>query len=256
MKRQRLEKEHERLHSEWDTRNDLLTRLRQEAIIETDISICFKLEKQIQFQEEQQKQLENKLYEIEKDLVSCDNQTSYLSISTPPPQQSIDTIPLESERDIDYRYLRDLLKEEKWQEADKETLRVMLKATKREMHLTAESFEEFPYKDLQTIDRLWVTASNGHFGFSVQTKIWLECDSPISYDENFRRFSDRVGWHNEKQLIDYNDLKFSLSNSPKGELPGFAYVGVVLEGESMILAGNSSEFGWCSIFYRVKKCRL
>jgi GUN4-like len=258
MKRHRLETKQDSLQQEWNVRYEKLSRLRQDLVIQSGASIKFQLEKEIQDEECEIKKLEERLDEIEQSLNSFNSQISVEITSESQPQQSIDVdvVPLESENVVDYRNLRNLLKEGKWQAADKETLKVMLKASKREMNLNAESFEKFSCKDLQTIDRLWVTASNGHFGFSVQTKIWLECDSPISYDENFRIFSDRVGWHNEKQVIDYNDLKFSLSTSPKGELPGFAYVGVVLEGESMILAGNSSEFGWYSIFYRVKKCRL
>jgi GUN4-like len=258
MKTQRLEKEHDRLHGEWDVRNDLLTRLGQALIVETDTNVKFKLEKQIQYELEQQKQLENRLDEIEQSLNSCNSQMPVQITSVSQPHKSVDlnTVPLESENGLDYRNLRDLLKVEKWREADKETLAIMLKIAKQNVCLNEESFEKLPCKDLQTIDRLWTTASNGHFGFSVQTKIWLECGSPISRDDNFRRFLDRVGWRNESQVINYNYLKFSLSDSPIGELPGFAYVGIVLERGTMILVGNSSEFGWKYIFYRMKKCGL
>ena len=36
--------------------------------------------------------------------------------------------------------------------------------------LSRQDLETFPCEDLLTIDRLWVEASNGHFGFSVQKK--------------------------------------------------------------------------------------
>ncbi|HYX15858.1 MAG TPA: GUN4 domain-containing protein [Nostoc sp.] len=41
--------------------------------------------------------------------------------------------------------------------------------------LDYKSIENFPCTDLRTIDRLWVKYSNGHFCFSVQKRIWLEC---------------------------------------------------------------------------------
>jgi hypothetical protein len=141
---------------------------------------------------------------------------------SPPKQQPVqqhpmDAIALESEEGVDYRNLRDLLKAGKWREADRETLAMMLKAANLKMSVWIDiaGLEKLPCKDLRTIDRLWVTASNGHFGFSVQKKIWEECGSPISRDE-LDKFTDRVGWIKHQ----YSDLKFSLDFSPKGELPG------------------------------------
>jgi hypothetical protein len=258
MKRQRLKIKQESLQQEWNVRHEKLTRLRQSLVIQADANIKFQLEKEIQDEECEISKLEERLDEIEQSLNSCNSQTSIQLESESQPQKSVDLniIPLESEKGLDYRKLRDLLNAEKWQEADKETLRVMLKAVEQDQYLNEESFEELPCKDLQTIDRLWVAASNGHFGFSVQRKIWLECGNPIKYNDDFGNFKDRVGWRNGNQIIHYDDLKFSLSDSPKGELPGFSYVGVVLESDGLILAGNSSEFGWKSLFDRVKICRL
>jgi hypothetical protein len=58
--------------------------------------------------------------------------TPQLPAAPPTPvQHPLDTIPLDSENSIDYRKLRDLLKAEKWKEADQETLHLMLKAANR-----------------------------------------------------------------------------------------------------------------------------
>jgi hypothetical protein len=135
----------------------------------------------------------------------------------------IDAVPLKSEKGIDYRNLRDLLKAGKWEEADEETLQVMLQITNRKSAgcLDADSLEQFPYKDLRTIDQLWVNASKGYFGFSVQKNIWEECGSPTSSEEDWDYFCFRVGWkkQSEKAYVNYSDLKKSPGNSPKGELP-------------------------------------
>jgi hypothetical protein len=63
-----------------------------------------------------------------------------------------------SEKGIDYRKLRDLLKAGKWQEADQETAKQMLKAIGKEdwWQVDEKDLLNFPCKDLQTIDRLWV----------------------------------------------------------------------------------------------------
>jgi hypothetical protein len=128
-------------------------------------------------------------------------------------------IVLESEKSIDYRNLRDLLKEKKWREADEETLKVMLKATNRESWLNSDSLKDFPSKDLKTIDSMWVSASDGQFGFSVQKKIWEECGGPTSYNKEWVKFCNLVGWYKGEIWLDYQELKFTLDNSYQGELP-------------------------------------
>jgi hypothetical protein len=141
----------------------------------------------------------------------------------PPAQLPLDAIPLDSEKGVGYRKLRGLLKEGKWKEADEETLQVMLKAANRvsDRYLDTASLKNFPCKDLRTIDQLWVTASDGHFGFSVQKKIWEDCGSPTSSDKNWDRFCVKVGWQNDQatSYVSYSGLSFNLSLSPRGELP-------------------------------------
>jgi hypothetical protein len=134
---------------------------------------------------------------------------------------SIDAILLKSEKGADYTKLRDLLKAEKWEEADRETLNVMLKVMNQEErgYLNGDDLKNFPCDDLLTIDNLWVTASNGHFGFSVQKKIWEKCGSPMSYNDDYNKFMQAVGWQSGDDFVDYNQLKFSSMLSPAGELP-------------------------------------
>ena len=122
---------------------------------------------------------------------------------------------LSSERGVDYRHLRDLLAQLKWQEANQETSIVMLKATERERYgwLTKECLKTFPCTDLCTIDLLWVKYSNGRFGFSVQNLIWQE------EKKNYQAFCLRVGWRKWRGLrSDYSSLTFSLE-APYGHLP-------------------------------------
>jgi uncharacterized caspase-like protein len=145
---------------------------------------------------------------------------------TPPPtQHPLDTIPLDSEKRIDYRKLRDLLKAQQWRDADQETLQVMLNVANRESEgwLDVRSLKNFPCKDLKTIDQLWVTASNGHFGFTVQQRIWEDCGSPTRFGKNWDQFCIRTGWKNKPsfryEYINYSDLRFDPSLSPLGELP-------------------------------------
>ncbi|MGB3639077.1 MAG: GUN4 domain-containing protein [Rivularia sp. (in: cyanobacteria)] len=114
--------------------------------------------------------------------------------------------------------MRDLLKAGKWEEADGETLAVMLKVAGREEErwLDSDSIEKFPCTDLRTIDQLWVKYSDGRFGFSVQKRIWE------SVRGDYVKFGDRVGWRKgmflSKEWLYYKNLTFSLE-APEGHLP-------------------------------------
>jgi hypothetical protein len=133
----------------------------------------------------------------------------------------LDKIDIRSKKGVNYEPLRDLLKAGKWEEADRETNRVMLQVAGREEqgYLLPDDLKEFPCEDLLTIDRLWVEASHGHFGFSVQKKIWQECGSPMSAGKDWDRFCDKVGWKQGENYVQYSDLKKNPSLSLTGELP-------------------------------------
>ncbi len=125
-----------------------------------------------------------------------------------------------------YTQLKALLKEGKWKEADQETLRLMLEVSGQTERgfLRSDDLQNFPCQDLRTIDRLWVEASNGHFGFSVQKKIWEKCGSPMTYNDDYEKFMELVGWRSGDDFVSYSDLKFSASLSLAGELPFFVFL--------------------------------
>lgn len=126
---------------------------------------------------------------------------------------------LRSERNIDYKPLRDLLKAKKWQEADQETYRIMLRTANQESEedwLNRESIYNFPCADLRTIDQLWVKYSQGHFGFSVQKQIWLKCGGTLD-GEAERKLGDALAWR-EKGEWKFN-MVYNLSTSVLAHLP-------------------------------------
>ncbi|MEB3293395.1 MAG: GUN4 domain-containing protein [Synechococcales bacterium] len=120
-----------------------------------------------------------------------------------------------------YTKLEALLKAGNWKEADQETFKVMLEVAGKtdRGYLDPEDLEHFPCEDLLTIDRLWVEASDGHFGFSVQKKIWEKCGSPMDYNDDYKKFLEKVGWQRGGNWVGYDDLMFSPSLSLAGELP-------------------------------------
>jgi hypothetical protein len=111
--------------------------------------------------------------------------------------------------------LEKLLKAGQWKDADQETLNVMLKIANQESEewLDDESVQDFPCDALATIDRLWVDASEGKFGFSVQKKIYVDdCGGQPDgqYDEAARLcFADKVGWRVNGNWLSYSEVTFN-----------------------------------------------
>ncbi len=158
---------------------------------------------------------------------------------------------LSSDSEIDYTRLRDLLKAGEWEEADKETLTVILKAVHRETegYLNIDSIENFPCTDLQTIDQLWVKYSSGQFGFSVQKEIWRGIGGEFGQYDNalYEEFGLRVGWRERSRLMlltkwkKYEDLSFSLTWAPVGHLPSLAS-GKLMKFDQLNFWGVRSDF--------------
>ncbi len=158
-------------------------------------------------------------------------------------------ITLESQKNIDYTPLQDLLAAGKWKEADEKTYRLLLKAAHRERegYLDSNDWLKFPSKDLHTIDQLWVKYSLGHFGFSVQKNLWQSKDvgGHLNADDQIRdKFGDQVGWRKGKNWLLYIALTFNLT-APKGHLPAFGFS----EGVWMVKVVSLGR-RWESLFWR------
>ena len=130
---------------------------------------------------------------------------------------------LESHKNINYEKLEKLLSAGKWKEADQETsarmLQVMDKNTWRNVY--SEDLLNFPVTDLRIMDQLWLSYSNGKFGFSVQKQIWIDCGgTPAEYGEDVAsKFGVRVGWIKDGRWLSYRDYSFNIF-APIGHLPG------------------------------------
>ena len=133
-----------------------------------------------------------------------------------------------------YNDLENLLKEEKWREADRETYSIIA-SKQRKDNLDSEALKQFPCSDLEAIDRLWVEYSKGYFGFSVQKRIWQK------YDGKIKELGNIVGWREEDQWKGLDKIDFS-SNAPEGHLP-------VLKAE----VWGKQKGGFPLIFERCKK---
>lgn len=124
-----------------------------------------------------------------------------------------------------YTQLHNLLVEQNWEEADRETFRVMAQAAgSPKHHLDSHSIEIIPCEDLCIINNLWLRANGSRFGFSVQSGIWQsivksyanDTDEPDHVqDENFKDgFAVEVGWADEEHAV---PSRFGSNIEPQGE---------------------------------------
>lgn len=128
---------------------------------------------------------------------------------------------------IDYTHLRQYLEQQEWRAADRETLRIMVQATRRDTDgwITSEAILALPCEVLETLSDFWSTYSGGRFGFLAQHEVYESV-----YAENGRhkqpdnaRLQDvasRLSWTGKSRagFCRYDDLEFS-SNAVKGHLP-------------------------------------
>ncbi|MCW5319488.1 NACHT domain-containing protein [Nostoc sp. KVJ3] len=112
-----------------------------------------------------------------------------------------------------YSQLADYLWNEEWQKANEETADLMNKRVGGKF-LNEEKIFKFPCEDLRIIDQLWVYASKGHFGFSVQKKIYKNLDGT---EQVWSEFCDRIGWRQGGEYLSYEKVWPIVTN--QGLLP-------------------------------------
>ncbi|WOD38033.1 GUN4 domain-containing protein [Nodosilinea sp. E11] len=124
-----------------------------------------------------------------------------------------------------YQPLQLLLKTGKLQEADEETVRVILQqaGTPNREDLTPEAIRLFPCSVLRVIDRLWTTYTGGRFGFSVQLQIYKAVggtlESAIAQDPAaLNRLGEQVGWRRNDQWKTVDQARHDF-NDPVGCYP-------------------------------------
>ena len=132
---------------------------------------------------------------------------------------------------IDYTALRDLLKEEKWEEADRETYKLVnqivktVKKQNKNIFIELKTIAEFSCTDIRTIDFLWKKYSNNKFGFSLQQSVWQDVNQNGNFStQTWRRFATKVGWkkgdvNSGSGYLLYEELNFNPKSAPKGHLP-------------------------------------
>jgi GUN4-like len=178
-----------------------------------------------------------------------------------PPNTQLDPPSLRSDRGIDYTHLQDLLETNQWEQADEETLNVMLQATGRtqEGWLNAIAIAKFPCTDFHTIDRLWGRYSDEKFSFRVQYRLYsgvtISTENAVnpsrSDEERALEFSKKVGWWTKRLefLRYYNHLDFT-PQAPDGHLPAL-WFWTIPWGEALQYGGIGSGRGGCRVDHKI-----
>jgi len=123
----------------------------------------------------------------------------------------------ESDRQIDYNRLQQLLANQEFQAADKLTLELLCQlagtAAVQRKWLYFTDVDTFPKTDLLSVDSLWRLYSGDKFGFSVQREIWL------GVGKNWDKMWPKIGWKKGNNWTRYpQEFTWDLS-APKGHLP-------------------------------------
>ncbi|MEO8893354.1 MAG: serine/threonine-protein kinase [Coleofasciculaceae cyanobacterium] len=162
--------------------------------------------------------------------------------------QKNDLKPTVSDYPLIYRQLRQLLSERRWKEADVETRKILLQVSSRTEAgwIRAEDFEKFPCQDLCMLDRLWVSCSEGRFGYSVQKQVWESIGGKIDLDYTiWCKFGDRLGWRRNGNWLNYSDLTFDQNIAPLGHLPAGGIDGFVLGKWDLVGAALAARLVEC-----------
>ncbi|MFM6460763.1 MAG: GUN4 domain-containing protein, partial [Planktothrix sp.] len=111
-----------------------------------------------------------------------------------------------------------------WQDANQETFTLIYKmANQKKGFLEQKSIYLLPCMDLCTIDQLWISASQEHFGFSIQAQILEKIMNDPNIDSQWynEHLGVKIGWRkpgNRGGWLRYSDLTFARS-APMGHLP-------------------------------------
>ncbi|MBD0261410.1 MAG: GUN4 domain-containing protein [Tolypothrix sp. Co-bin9] len=159
-----------------------------------------------------------------------------------------------------YSGLADGLWNGRWESANQKTIELMYEVVGKKPQgddLNLQDIENFPCDDLRIIDNLWVYASKGHFGFSVQKRIWE------SEGQDIKKFMLSVEWK-KNGWFGLDSLKIVYgTKAPRGHLP-YHQVSEVLYREDadgfstsgQAVYGTQGGFQSQDLFSRIAACEL
>jgi hypothetical protein len=131
-----------------------------------------------------------------------------------------------------YTQLETYLQQGKWREADEETAFIFYQVMVSNGYEDWEELlDNFPSQILKELDRLWVSSSDGHFGFSIQKQIWEGVGGHRAMGghradyQTWEKFGEQVGWYDREkdEWIAYRSLPFTTTTAKPAALPNFCF---------------------------------
>ncbi|HEY9703664.1 MAG TPA: GUN4 domain-containing protein, partial [Allocoleopsis sp.] len=115
----------------------------------------------------------------------------------------------------DYKNLEKMLLDKKFENADKETWKIIREQTNKPQWIPEKDLNDLSCNVVNKIDELWIKYSKGKFGFSIQGKMWnnLGGETGVYNKEISDKFKQEVGWTQSFQNMQYD------ISAPKGHLP-------------------------------------
>jgi hypothetical protein len=183
--------------------------------------------------------------------------------SSPTPSPASPQSSQSSTLSVNYDKLHEFLVARNWKAANEETTRIIRFLSPKE-----GNYDDIPCQDLGFINQLWLSASNDHFGFSVQKEIYQGLDRKTKEDIKYKNvmvifedslaidFAERVGWKEKGSWTFRTNFEI---NAVKGHLPQLEDLGNLAE----FFPGESSHFfiintikKYFEILTRVQTCNL
>jgi hypothetical protein len=126
---------------------------------------------------------------------------------------------------VGYSVLESLLKDKKWEDADKETRNIIQKVSspEQEWWVSDGNGQNFSCLNLKKIDQLWLTYSDRRFGYSVQKGIWRTSTySTVNrtgvISNRLKAFAKNVAWIDGDSGTTPQTFIFR-EDDPRGHLP-------------------------------------
>lgn len=153
----------------------------------------------------------------------------------------------------DYTHLEALLSNHQWKEADLETAKIVLAVTGQtsQGYLSQPDFSNIPCSDLAKIDQLWLNASEGKFGLTLQRQLYQNMGGKkFFHPQLWRDFGEKLGWYVDNSWRHYDQLNFSTS-APIGHLP------VMGDSQVWFVSGWEGSYdGFSNLLLRLIQCHL
>ncbi|WP_072622491.1 protein kinase domain-containing protein [Spirulina major] len=120
---------------------------------------------------------------------------------------------------IDYTHLKTMLQKRRWEQADAETWAILCRLLRKRDNacLFVREIAALPCADLQAIDFLWAKYSDRHFGFKIQSQLFITAKA------DYPAFCQQVGWPVHR-VTRHTYLQFT-HRAPQGHLPSRRWVG-------------------------------